>query len=121
MYPALRYVAPFCALLSLATVATAGPARPTTDVAPLTCVDVGEEYKVSGLAVTIANQCTTSVRCKIAWSLACGSGTTKSTHPVRRQLAVEANGRAAVEASAAPCSEQSWEISDLTYDCAPTR
>jgi hypothetical protein len=121
LYTAPPYLVPLGALLSLSlsTVATAGPDRPATDLAPLTCVNVDQEYKVNGVAVTVANQCTMGVRCSIAWSLACGSGTTKSTHPVKKQLSVAANGHAAVEASAASCSDQSWEISDLTYDCAP--
>jgi hypothetical protein len=115
-----RHLSPLGALLSLSTVLSAGPARATTDVTPLTCVDVGQDYKVNSIAVTVANQCTMGVRCSIAWSVVCGSGTTKSAHPGQRQLSVEASGHAAIEASAALCGDQSWEISGLTYDCAPT-
>lgn len=76
-----------------------------------TDVDKGFEYSVS-------NACSKKLACTVSWTVSCEDNDRKVTSKKheKAQLALSADGSAAVTASASSC-KQGWSIDDVGWSC----
>lgn len=81
--------------------------------------DKGED----GVQFSIHNGCSVPVDCAVSWKVICAPESKKrrATHAQSAKLALTDGGDAKAEASAAICKDDSWQLADVEWSCAPNK
>lgn len=88
------------------------------------CTAFGQEEKGDdAVAFSIHNGCSVPVDCAVSWKVVCAPDSKKrrSTHAQTAKLALTDGGDAKAEASAAICKDDSWQLMDVEWSCAPNK
>jgi hypothetical protein len=88
------------------------------------CTAFGQEDKSDDtVQFSIHNGCSVPVDCAVSWKVVCAPESKKrrSTHAQSAKLALTDGGDAKAEATASVCKDDSWQIADVEWSCAPNK
>lgn len=67
--------------------------------------------------IGLANRCRFAVSCTVEWRVSCESDGAGNSGEAARSLDLGAGARQTINASAARCGDESWEVQDIRWTC----
>jgi hypothetical protein len=105
-------------------VAKEAPAKPKKAKKPprvsvTSCTQFDQRDTDDGVELVVASSCEIALSCQVSWAVTCAPGTRKAS--TRRQAEAFELEPATDHATAATadCGDRGWEITDISWSCAP--
>jgi len=113
-----------CALAMMIGLPVVAVAEGTTKIKSISnCTSFDQSDKGDdAVELNVHNSCAVQIDCTVTWKVTCVDAKKhKTAHPEEHKLSVTEGTSSSLDASAAVCGDNSWQIDDISWSCQPPK